>query len=133
MEDQVDAVTGAEEIGVPKVHPATRPVEPEDPMNLFGYEVPGDPDVMLRILIEEFARLGFDLPQIMQLCRDPFYQGMHGLWLSLGEEEIERRIVAILSRFGVMRTTTKDAVLPESLVQLTLAQPGQGETHACRL
>jgi hypothetical protein len=124
----------AEREGVPKVHPATRPVEPEDPMNLYGYEVPGDPDLMLRILVEEFARLGFDLPQIMRLCRDPFYQGMHGLWLTLGEEETERRILAILSRCGVIRTKTHTSAEPETLVQLTLAEHEEGEDcHARRL
>jgi len=127
MEHEIDTTTGAGGNGVPKIHPATRPIEPEDPMNLYGYEVPGDPELMLRILIEEFARLGFDLPQIMRLCRDPFYQGLHGLWLSLGEEEIHRRIAGILSRFGVLRTTTSAA--PETLVQLALA-PAEGDDHA---
>jgi len=111
---------------VPKVHPATRPIEPEDPMNLHGYEVPGDPDLMLRILIEEFARLGFDLPQIVQLCRDPFYQGLHGLWLKFGEEESQRRISAVLARCGVIRTTSATFVESEGLVQLTLGERAEG-------
>jgi hypothetical protein len=73
---------------VPKVHPATRPVEPEDPMNLHGIEVPGDPEIMLRMLVEELARMGYGLEPLMALCRDPFYHALHGVWLKYGDETV---------------------------------------------
>ena len=77
---------------VPKVHPATRPVEPDDPMNLFAVEVPGDPELMLRLLVEEYARMGWGLDALLGLFRDPFYVAAHGLWLHYGEEELKRRL-----------------------------------------
>jgi hypothetical protein len=103
---------------VPKVHPATRPVEPEDPLNLHGFEVPGDPEIMLRMLVEEFARMGYGLEALMGLCRDPFYHALHGVWLRYGEEELRRRICGILARAGVMRVRTVCAPDPQNLVQL---------------
>jgi hypothetical protein len=103
---------------VPKVHPATRPVEPEDPMNLHGCEVPGDPEVMLRMLVEEFARMGYGAESLMALCRDPFYHALHGVWLMYGEEELQKRISGILARAGVMRVRTVCAPAPQDLVQL---------------
>jgi len=114
--------------GVPKVHPATRPVEPEDPMSLHGFEVAGDPETMLRILVEEYARMGFQLDTLMGLARDPFYPGFHGLWLLYGEDEFRNRLSKILSRCGVMRTRfEQSAPLPEQLVELELPEPSDGE------
>ena len=107
------------EHGVPKVHPATRPVEAEDPMQLNAVELTGDPEVMLSVLVEEYARNGFGLEELMTLCRDPFYQGFYGLWKLFGEEELKKKITNIIGRCGVIRTTfTEPAPIPENLIQL---------------
>ena len=115
----------ADENLVPKVHPATRPVEPDDPMNLHGFEVPGDPELMLRIFVEEYARMGSSLNELMSMCREPFYQAAHGLWLAYGEEELRRRMAGILARSGVVRVTTVTSgpsrqTPPQKLVQITV-------------
>ena len=106
--------------GVYKVHPATRPVEPEDPLNLFGFEIEGDPDLMLRMIVEEYARIGYDSEAVMELTRNPFYQAMHGLWQLLGEETLRRRVDGILARCGVLRTSWREAPPPPEFVQLQL-------------
>ena len=112
---------------VPKVHPATRPVEPDDPMNLYAVEVPGDPELMLRLLVEEYARMGWGLDALVGLFRDPFYVAAHGLWLHYGEEELKRRLTAMLGRVGVVRTTTTTSVSPpERLVQIDLSTVAKG-------
>ena len=90
---------------VPKVHPASREILPDDPMEMHGFEIPGDPALMLRLLVEEYARIGWGLEDLMRLARDPNYTAFHGLWRSLGEEELRRRIAAALSRCGVIRVT----------------------------
>ena len=89
-----------------KPHPKDRSVEPEDPMNLHAVELDGDPELMLRIVIEEYARMGCDLESLMALCREPFYQGLHGLLLLYGEDELRKRVSEILSRTGVTRVRT---------------------------
>lgn len=102
-----------------KVHPATREIAPDDPMELTGFQIPGDPDLMLRLLVEEYARIGWDTGQIMQLARDPFYQGFHGLLRLHGEEGLRRRVAEVLKRFGVMRVTKVEAEpAPQQLVQI---------------
>lgn len=112
---------------VPKVHPATRPVELDDPMNLFAVEVPGDPELMLRLLVEEYARMGWGLDALLGLFRDPFYVAAHGLWLHFGEEELRRRLTAMLRRVGVVRTkTTTSAPASERLVQIDLKTVAKG-------
>ncbi len=106
----------------PKVHPASREVLPDDPMNLHAIELDGDADLMLRLLVEEYASMGWSLPAILDLARDPNYQAFHGLYLQLGEDAMRDRITAILSRVGVMRVTVSEAAMPpENLVQINLS------------
>jgi len=115
---------------VPKVHPATRAVEPEDPMNLFAFEVPGDPELMLRYLVEEYARMGWGLEELLRLFRDPFYVAAHGLWLHYGEDELRRRLVNLLSHVGVVRVKTTISSPPaEQLVQINLSSAMKGNDH----
>lgn len=109
----------------PKTHPATREMLPEDPMEMTGIEVPGDPDLMLRLLVEEYARIGWGRDALMQLARDPNYQSFHGLWRQMGEEALRQRIDQVLSRCGVMRVRYTEAPSAEELVQLTLPSRGK--------
>ncbi len=104
-----------------KIHPASREMLPEDPLDLHGTEVPGDPAVMLCMLVEEYARLGWDREAIMGLARDPFYQGFYGLRQHFGEAGLCRRVSEILDRVGVTRiTTVYEAPDPEQIVQIDL-------------
>lgn len=106
--------------GVFKVHPATRPVEPEDPLNLFGYEVDGDPHLMLAMVVEEYARIGYDCEALMRLARDPFHQALYSLWRLLGEQELRSRVEGILARCGVLRTSWREVAPAAELVQIQL-------------
>lgn len=117
---------------VPKVHPATRAAEPDDPLNLYAVEVPGDPELMLRLLVEEYARMGFGLDALLGLFRDPFYVAAHGLWLHYGEDELKRRLTAIVGRVGIFRTKTIiNAPAPEQLVQIDIPTATKGSSdHA---
>lgn len=105
----------------PKVHPATREMLPDDPLNLHAVQVPGDPAVMLQVLVEEFARMGWNLENIRELAGNPFYQAVHGLWQHYGDEEFCRRVGEILSRCGVMRTTFCEVPSEDELVQLDIS------------
>ena len=106
---------------VPKVHPATREVLPEDPMDLHGFEVPGDPELMMRLLVEDYARMGWNTQSIVGLATDPNYQVFHGLLQMFGEDEFRRRTANVISRCGVMRVkTTERESAPTELVQIDL-------------
>jgi hypothetical protein len=88
---------------VPKVHPATRPAEPEDPWALHATPAAGDPEVMLECLVQEYAWMGWDIEQIMALFRDPFFPALHALWRGCGEECIHERVARVLQRMSVFR------------------------------
>lgn len=106
---------------VPKVHPASREILPDDPMEMHGFEVPGDPDLMLRLLIEEYARIGLGADAVMQLAGDPNYTAFYALRRSLGEDEFRRRVTGIIARCGVIRVKATESEPPsENLVQIAL-------------
>ncbi len=98
---------------VPKTHPASREATPDDPLSLHAFEVPGDRDLMFRLLVEEYARLGWDAESILRLARDPNYQAFHGLLRYYGEPELRRRVETILARCGVMRVQAQEVAPPE--------------------
>ncbi len=104
-----------------KVHPAAREMLVDDPLEMHAFEVPGDPELMLRILVEEYARMGWGANAIMQLARDPNYQAFYGLWRQYGETDLQRLMSDALARCRVMRVTCIEAEpLSEKLVQLDL-------------
>ena len=85
---------------------------------------------MLRLLVEEYARMGWGLEALVGLFRDPFYVAAHGLWLHYGEDELRRRLTALLSRVGVIRVKTTVSSPPaEQLVQINLSSATKGNGH----
>jgi hypothetical protein len=101
----------------PKTHPASREATPDDPLSLHAFEVPGDPDLMLRLLVEEYARMGCGLEDILRLARNPNYRAFHGLRERYGESQLQERLQAILSRCGVFRIRTREAPPPKEEVE----------------
>ena len=87
-------------------HPGDRGWEPEDPMQLSGTAIPGDPAIMLHCVVEEYARMGWGVDQIVRLFDTPFYQGTYGLGRSLSNDVVRRMIEDIVSQSGVMRFRT---------------------------
>ncbi len=86
---------------VPKVHPMVRPVGPDDPFTLNATSVAGDPNVMIRAVVQEYAWLGWSADQIISLFRDPFFPVLHRLWQTLGDAELRTRIASFVETFGV--------------------------------
>ncbi|MBQ17707.1 MAG: hypothetical protein CMJ65_11325 [Planctomycetaceae bacterium] len=110
------------ENSAPKVHPSTRQLESGDPLELLAHEVEGDPELMLRLIVEEFARMGVGTDTMMQWARQPFYVGLHGLWRLYGEDGLRQRIQMVTDSCGIMRFTHKE-MTPPPLVPLDLPDP----------
>src|SRR5215467_14097024 len=102
--------------GVPKVHPLEREMLPDDPLEMQAFEVPGDTDLMFRIVVEELARMGSDKAAIIALARDPFYAALHGLWRLHGEEGFTQRVSQILAKVGVVRVRTFEKPIQNDLL-----------------
>ncbi len=109
----------------PKVHPLARPVEPEDPFTLNATSVGGDPEVMIRAVVQEYAWLGWSADQIISLFRDPFFPVLYSLWQTLGDAELRKRIASLTEAFGIFRfqstmVESPDGVDTESFEDLVL-------------
>jgi hypothetical protein len=120
---------------VPKVHPATRGVEPEDPMSLNATAAPGDPEVMLRCVVQEYAMMGMNVDLIMTLFRDPFYPALNALLSALGEAALRQRVESIIQQIGVLRFHVVEAPADPSqevaeLIELGLPDHFQPGTRA---
>lgn len=67
--------------------------EEDDPMEFVGVELPTPTGYdafgeMARAFIVEYALMGFSRERILQLFRDPFYQGLHAVYRCRGEDYI---------------------------------------------
>jgi len=123
---------------IPKVHPATRPVEADDPFTLHATAVAGDPEVMLECVVQEYAWMGWDGEQVLGLFHSPFYPALNALLHHYGEDGVRRRVAAVLGRMGVFRFSgtvrdepDRDDEEPE-LIQVGLAGSlkSKGDSHA---
>ncbi len=125
---------------VPKTHPATRAVEPDDPLGLHATAVGGDPDVMLECLVQEYAWMGWNVQQILALFHDPFYPALNALLRRYGEDGIRHRVATVLARTGAFRVsgTVRDEPEPPEddhepeLIELGVARAlaAKGDSHA---
>ena len=114
-------MTSTSERFVPKVHPAARPVEPDDPMTLHATAVPGDPEAMLQCLMQEFVWMDCGVEQILEIFRDPLYPMLFELWQHYGDDGLRRRLEELFPQTRVFRVKTSVLVQPEDepdLIQL---------------
>lgn len=88
---------------VAKVHPLERDVEPDDPLELLGECVPGDPSVMLDCILQEFAWMGCGPSQLLAMFSHPGYPVLCQLRELLGDDEIRRRVKLLVDQGGVMQ------------------------------
>jgi hypothetical protein len=110
------------ENAVAKVHPASREALPDDPLEMHGFELPGDPELMLRMLVEEYTRIGWGVDAIMRLAQEPNFTAFYAFRQSLGADALRQSISRIVARCGVMRVKTTETEPPsERLVQIELA------------
>ena len=72
-------------------------------MAVHAQAVQGDPEVMLRCLVEEYARLGLSQQRILSLFETPLYTATHQLKQHFGEDGLRQRVAAVISRCGIHR------------------------------
>jgi hypothetical protein len=97
-----------------RTHPADRAPQPDDPMEISGVRVDGDPRFMLDCLITEYARLGFEADDLLRMFDDPQFQGPHALTRALGRDYVRSQIHAVLRRCGVLRVRVVEQPLEET-------------------
>ena len=96
-------MVGPSERWVPKGYPRARGTEQDDPFELYATPVIGDPEVMLRCLVQEYAWMGWNADAIFALFGNPDYPALNGLLQVYGHRAIRSRIDSILTETGVFR------------------------------
>ena len=88
--------------------------DPTDPSVLVGVVLPAVPESMREmayVFAEEFARMGFDETQLLQLFRQPFYGGAYRAYRVLGEAAVREIAAECVSVWGRGRLRP-DRVIP---------------------
>lgn len=86
-------------------HGRYKEAERDDPLELVGERIHGgDQELMAICIIEEYARMGMDEEQILELFRQSIYR-THQLYRQWGETRIRGLVRTVLARTGRMRVS----------------------------
>ena len=76
-------------------------IEPDDPMEIVGIEIPGQSEEQLRDMVlcfaEEFAREGWDEEGLLKMFQNPFYRGPYLAWKQKGDDYVREIIREAMS------------------------------------
>ena len=104
-----------------------------DPMMLIGVELEADESsslVTAQVFAEEFARMGYDEMQLMDLFKNPFYAGAHRAYAALGEGRILEIVRENTGLWGAVRGSERDADPETGLPLLPVLDDTRRNTHA---
>jgi len=76
----------------------------EDPMELVGMVLPGEPgqlEAMAECLVEEYVRLGWDERRLMTLFVNPMFMATHRIYQQRGEEYVRGLIRSMCAKWSV--------------------------------
>ena len=85
---------------------STKTFADEDPMELVGMVVPGEPgqlEMMAEALVDEYARMGWDEKRLMSLFVNPFFLATHRIYHLKGADYVARLIQEACGRWRVVR------------------------------
>ena len=74
---------------------AVKDFEDEDPMELTGMVLPGEPgqlEAMAECFVEEYVRMGWDEQRLMTLFRHPMFLATHRIYRQKGEGYVRELI-----------------------------------------
>ncbi len=111
--DQRDAVATA---------PESKPLDPDDPMEIKAAVIAGDERLMMECLIEEFAHLGWSAKKIAGMFGEPNFLAAHGLEKRFGRQAVLECIEHTLARCGVFHFEMKKT----SPLIKQVSSPGRG-------
>ncbi len=83
---------------------AEKRFEDDDPMELVGMVMPGEPgqlEAMAEALVDEYARLGWDEKRILTLFVNPFFLATHRIYRQKGEAYVRELISKTCAKWRV--------------------------------
>ncbi len=76
---------------------------PDDPMELTGVKLDGDLGLMIDSIVEEYAGIGWDESQILQIFNRPFFRSTYNAARAVPPEQLRKRVRDVLGRCGVVK------------------------------
>ncbi|MCC6168443.1 MAG: hypothetical protein IT329_14565 [Caldilineaceae bacterium] len=76
----------------------------EDPMELVGVVMPGEPgmmDAMATAIVEEYVLLGWDEPRLMTLFVNPLFLATHRIYRQKGEAYVRDLVRSTCAKFRI--------------------------------
>jgi hypothetical protein len=83
------------------------PLHEEDPYELVGMVVPGEPgqlEAMAQALIEEYVLLGWDEKRLMTLFVNPFFLATHRIYRQKGEAYVQALIQETCAKWRIIES-----------------------------
>ncbi len=99
-----------EQLNAVAIDPETKPLDPDDPMEMKAAVIAGDEHLMMECLIEEFAHLGWGAKKIAKMFDEPFFLSSHGLEKQFGRKAVLECIEQTLARCGIFRFEMEESL-----------------------
>jgi hypothetical protein len=83
---------------------AEKEFEDEDPLDLVGMVLPGEPgqlEAMAETFVEEYIRLGWDESRLMTLFLHPMFMATHRIYRQKGEQYVRALIRTTQAKWNV--------------------------------
>ncbi len=122
--DQRDAVA---------IAPESKPLDPDDPMEIKAAVIAGDERLMMECLIEEFAHLGWSAKKIAGMFDQPGFLATHGLEQRFGRQAVVDCIEHTLARCGVFHFEMKRPATRNKVTPTPSRRSATAETQVIRI
>ena len=87
----------------------SKPLGPDDPMELTGAKLEGDVELMIDSIVEEYAGIGWGETEILRIFSRPFFQSTYNLARAVPPGQLLDRVRRVLGRCGVVRVAISEA------------------------
>jgi hypothetical protein len=91
--------------------------EDDDPMELTGMVLPGEPgqlEAMAECFVEEYVRMGWDEQRLMTLFRQPLFLATHRIYRQKGEGYVRELIARVSAKWKVISSCKPQTSKPET-------------------
>ncbi len=91
--------------------PLVKKCEQDDPFEMIGMELPNQSEEQLRdmalCLAEEFIREGFSEEKLLNMFKNPFYQGPYLVWKQKGDDFVRAVIQEAVQMWRPVKVMSK--------------------------
>jgi hypothetical protein len=87
-------------------------IDVEDPLDLVGMVLPGEPgqvELMAECIVDEYLRLGWQEARLMTLFENPMFMATHRIYRQKGEAYVRALIQKTSAKYRIKPVEVKNA------------------------